>query len=375
MTLDPAVTRTRRKPSLVALVLLSSLAGLLLAELTLRLQEPFFHVMAGKYNWAAQWIADPVWDHMPAPNTRIAHALFDLERYPEPFVFETNSHGVRYPRELAVPKPQGVTRVLVMGDSFTEGYYHEDTVAGHLERRLAAAFPGRRFEAINAGVSSYSPILHYLRLKHQLLALEPDAVILNIDPSDVFDDYWRARPQTRFAADGEPLASGGQVRWYNRVAEWVKHYLYLARVASWFVQTRGAAVHDRPERGFFDHHWKLPPDSPAWQAEVGFCLVNLRRIVDLCRARGIDITITTYPHRQHLRPDSGGQLWHRAFEARLAQFCAEQGVPFFSAFDGMARAFREGGKIFWDVDFHYTPLGQRIWAGLVADNYIGRMDQ
>ncbi len=354
------------------LVILAGVAAVLLAELALRLQEPFFHSMTRKYNWAAQWIADPLWDHMPPPNSRILHALFDLERYPEPFVFETNSYGLRYPRELAVPKPEGVTRILVMGDSFTEGYYYEDTVARHLERRLAATFPMRRFEVINAGVSSYSPILHYLRLKHQLLALEPDAVILNIDASDVFDDYWRARPQTTFASDGEPLASGGPVRWYNRLLEWVKAHSYLVRVMSWVVQTRGA-THDRPERGFFDHHWKLPPESAAWQAEVDFCLATIRRIVELCQARHVDLTITTYPYEQHFRPDPSGQLWHRAVEARLERFCVEQGVPFFSAFDGMARALRDGREIFWVGDRHYTPLGQRIWAGLIADDYIARL--
>ena len=362
--------RARRALLSVIVPLVSTLLALAMAELLLRAQEPFFGLMAAKYNWAAQYIADPTWDHMAAPSLRLRHHVLDRARFPEAFLYETNSDGLRHPVDLAVPKPPGLTRIFVMGDSFTEGYYPEDTVAGTLARRLAASTPADSFEVVNAGVSSHSPLVHYLRLKHQLLGLQPDAIVLNIDHTDVFDDYWRARPRTTFAADGEPLASGGAVRWHNRALEWVKRRSYLARVASWVVQARGAMHHDTAARRFFDHHWKLPPESDDWQREVGFCLDQIVRIIRLCRERGIDLVITIYPHRQHFRADEGARLWHREFERRLERLAADEHVAFFSAFDGIRDALARGEPVYWDTDMHFTPIGQRIWSGLVSEFYV-----
>jgi lysophospholipase L1-like esterase len=135
-------------------------------------------------------------------------------------------------------------------------------------------------------------------------------------------------------------------------------------------QTRFREHRETAERAFFDHHWKLPPDSAAWQTEVGFCLAHIRRTVWLCRDRGIRLFLTTYPHRQHFKADPGGRLWHREFERRLEALASEEGVPFFSAFDGIRAAVERGEPIYWDTDMHFTPVGQRLWSGLVADFYV-----
>jgi hypothetical protein len=57
-----------------------------------------------------------------------------------------------------------------MGDSFTERLYEEDTLAAELQRTMDCA-GGGRYEVMNCGSVSYSPLLHFLRLKHQLLQL------------------------------------------------------------------------------------------------------------------------------------------------------------------------------------------------------------
>lgn len=66
-----------------------------------------------------------------------------------------NSRGLR-DREVAYEKAPGVFRVLVLGDSFTEGPHVDlaDTYPKRLERLLEGA--GQRAEVINAGVGGYS---------------------------------------------------------------------------------------------------------------------------------------------------------------------------------------------------------------------------
>ena len=72
--------------------------------------------------------------------------------------FRINSQGLR-DGEHAIPKPPGVLRIAVLGDSFTEALQvaAENAFWAVLERRLAASpgLDGRAVETRNFGVSGY----------------------------------------------------------------------------------------------------------------------------------------------------------------------------------------------------------------------------
>src|SRR5512138_156188 len=76
--------------------------------------------------------------------------------------FRYNSHGLRSP-ERAYERPAGTRRVLVLGDSFAEGFFVDEdgTVAAQLEHGLNADGHGP-CEAINAGTAAYSTDQEYL---------------------------------------------------------------------------------------------------------------------------------------------------------------------------------------------------------------------
>jgi hypothetical protein len=216
--------------------------------------------------------------------------------------------------------------VLVLGDSFTVGIYPEDAVAGRLGQYLNAV-AGGRFEVVNCAVSSFSPLLYYLRLKHQLAALEPDEIVLNLDLTDVYDDYWRYRPLYRFASDGEPVEMRTFPRFYKRFMAAATERSYLARLVHYSRQMflQWEARGERSEREIFRYHSGLPRGSEEWENAMDFCLQNTARITRFCRERGIVLTITTYPHRQQLEPDSSGRVWHREFEHRVEALCQKEG--------------------------------------------------
>ncbi len=116
--------------------------------------------------------------------------------------YRTNALGLR-DRDLASPKPAGTVRVLMLGDSFTEGggFADADTIPRRVEVALRVSCPG--VQVINAGVASYSPILEYLLLKEIGAALDPDLVVLNLDMTDVHDDLIRTA-LAELDADGLP---------------------------------------------------------------------------------------------------------------------------------------------------------------------------
>lgn len=115
----------------------------------------------------------------------------------------TNDLGLRRDTPTALAKPAGTTRVLVLGDSQTEGIVENShTYSSVLEERLAAAGMGP-LEVLNAGVSGYSPLLEYLWLREWGLRLDPDLVVLALYAgNDVADLTAR---ETNFAGFGPRL--------------------------------------------------------------------------------------------------------------------------------------------------------------------------
>jgi hypothetical protein len=103
----------------------------------------------------------------------------------------SNARGVRGVREHAIPKPPGVIRVLVFGDSFAFGEEVRDdqTFAVGIEQRL----PGT--EVVNLAVHGYAHDQMLLRLREDAAAYEPDVVLLAYAPWDdernplAFRDY------------------------------------------------------------------------------------------------------------------------------------------------------------------------------------------
>ncbi len=95
-----------------------------------------------------------------------------------------NAWGVRDLRPLDV-KPEGVRRILVLGDSVTWGGIQsrrEDLYTTHLESALDHA------EVVNAGVNGYSVAQMAALYRGRLEGLEPDLVVLYVIP----DDFTRA---------------------------------------------------------------------------------------------------------------------------------------------------------------------------------------
>jgi lysophospholipase L1-like esterase len=89
-------------------------------------------------------------------------------------------------------KPEGVYRVLVLGDSFAFGFGVEDAEAfpAVLGRALAPP-PGReRAEVLNAGVAGWSADQYLLFLETRGFALAPDLVLLAVSENDPGDLAW-----------------------------------------------------------------------------------------------------------------------------------------------------------------------------------------
>ena len=115
----------------------------------------------------------------------------------------SNSKGIRGSREFAYEKPAGMTRIVVLGDSFTFGEEvgDDETYSHHLQTLIPDS------EVLNLGIHGYGHDQMLLYLKEEGLKYRPDIVLLGFMPDDMernvlsFRDY--AKP--RFAVRGGRL--------------------------------------------------------------------------------------------------------------------------------------------------------------------------
>jgi hypothetical protein len=101
----------------------------------------------------------------------------------------TNSRGMRE-REYELPRPDGLTRVVLLGDSFVfgSGVRAEERFGVHLERWLAErGSPDARVEVLHLGIDSWNIPAECAFLRRRLSHLAPDLVLHFTVLNDIAD--------------------------------------------------------------------------------------------------------------------------------------------------------------------------------------------
>jgi len=309
----------------------------------------------------------------------IHHAL--RPGYVSPNV-QTNSMGLRSP-EVAIPKPSGTLRVLLLGDSFTFGLraLDKDLFARRIEERLKEKAAPATVEVINAGVLSYCPLLEYLQYRQQLHILEPDLVVLNFDMSDVQDHLAYSRDLSA-SAEGLPLfVTEPSLRRQVPSAmpklllfEWLGRRIQGIRGRVQSTLEGVAFVRDQDR-----YLWALD-GGPDMDAEAKSTMAPIADLAALLRHHHIPLALATYPQPWQVSADATplppirGQygigyntahLNDRPFR-KLAAFAAEQQIPFVDA----TPEFRRDAKpasLFLSNDFHFSAAGHALYGRVVSD--------
>ena len=151
-----------------ALVL--GVCGAMTAAVIAYLRQPGY-IRNGNYQ------RDPLTEHVRSPNWS---RTWDWPEHPRGKIeFRTNNLGLREDADTSVEKPPGVRRILVTGDSHTEGsVYNQESWANRLEALLqAGAAPGVRYEVLNAACGHFTA-QHYLAVFEKFQKLRPDAFVI-----------------------------------------------------------------------------------------------------------------------------------------------------------------------------------------------------
>lgn len=153
----------------ILLIVLGTVIAVVLLELCLRLNPGYkFDAMVTIYGRTSD---DSHWSRDFRPSK-----LLGYEYIPNcaPGI---NSFGMRY-RECSLKKPQGVFRILLLGDSITEN----GEWSRYLEKKLNQK---GKYEILNAAVSGWGLYQYWAYIKGKAMQFEPDLILIGFCLNDV----------------------------------------------------------------------------------------------------------------------------------------------------------------------------------------------
>jgi len=292
--------------------------------------------------------------------------------------YKINSLGLRENDEIILPKPEKEFRILVVGDSFVMGNLK---LTDKLETNLNKMFGNDQiiFNVINYGTASYSAMLHLARLKHQLLGLDPDAIIYFPDLTDVYDDTHRYLWLAEYDEDGKldrVKASTRILRAKRRHKRQINHFLKKIGLATQKIRNvRGPKVHEHKYFQIFDHAKEnINKLSKYTKQELNFTLGFIKDYVEITKSNQIHLSISMYPHLPQIIPenkvygtDMMGSLYNRVFEKRVLNLSEKENIFFKSFYEPISQSVLSGKRHYLPDDMHFNDYGYDFLADLVTE--------
>jgi hypothetical protein len=355
-------------------------------ELTLRLQQnfgPLYDFEFSKYSSAA--ISDDL-NHKPTVQ----------EGY--------NSDGIQVSGTDTDAAPGSPPlKILFMGDSFMQGYPPKATIPIFVNEALQKVAPREKaFLFWNAGYSSYSPSIYIPQAKKLIPLYGPDRVVIDIDESDLVDDF--AIYQHLVVRDDQGRITAVKTSPVYR--EKVMGFASLRRIPLYslrilvqkIIKIRVHFHSEEYNRIYKSKYFNVPmseqnrrfsfnlapdfdldPDSDKKYAdETNYFRSTLKELTETLVALLGDpkkIMIVYHPHLYHLIPDPRGVLWKARVPSLIKEAAEASGIRFYDATADLKAAFGEDAEKFYEhEDMHFNTPGFRLYSEAIAKELLSHFD-
>ena len=289
---------------------------------------------------------------------------------PETVVHRFNHCGYRSEASCG-PKAPGVFRIAVLGSSIAEGYMipYRDMLVNQLTENLKK-FWSSDVEFENLAAEACPPIYSYRHIK-EALSLEPDAVVLVLNPWDLEQDVEPKlmalrddpSPITRAPAPVVKLSPIQQLQaWARESRTMLVAQHYLLQNQDTFIKLYLIAGGDHT--AFIRY-----PFPESWRKRFDITDILLGEMCAKIRAAGATFLVIGVPERAQVlmlrQHDLPPGIDPRAFTRELSRIAAKYGISFVDGLDALSR-FPDPEKLFYVVDGHPTPLAHRILGAAAA---------
>lgn len=131
----------------------------------LRILNPYLNFMENLFNRKSWVSSHSVWSHWHNPVFTTIFPSPDIEVSKKDVVYHYDKNGFRIFKEWKKTQEDEYNNfdesIFILGDSFTVGYYFEDTMANILEKKLNEKFDKKKWKVFNSGVASHSPLSYF----------------------------------------------------------------------------------------------------------------------------------------------------------------------------------------------------------------------
>lgn len=238
-------------------------------------------------------------------------------------------------------KPPHTVRIFAMGGSSTWGAgvaTLENTYPEILEQILRGR--GHTVEVFNAGRTGYTVFNDLLRLRADVMRLQPDIITLYVGANDGYLSWWTGGSQEE---QWERRQRAMGVGFRERLSSWLANQRLFIAIPKMLQSLRP-----------FDERLTIRVTLERYEA-------NLREIVAICRSHGVDVVFAQEVMVEDLHVPNPSHAEYMALLARLAE---ELDVPIVDPHPIFAEHLDDG----WLVDpVHPNAAGNRAIAEMLAD--------
>ena len=326
--------------------------------------------------------------------------------------FSINNLGIR-DEDLSFYKPDDEYRLVLLGDSFTQGHgvELEDRYSTIIEKRFNENNPNVNINIINLAIFGHSPLTQYLYLKKVGLLFNPDLMMYAFTITDFFDDNKRFEELIFSYPDlgGDAILvkiESGQVEFdfekINKSAaieknqeieksktvylikKWLRENIRIYKFTINFIKN---TVRDEKENqsltGDIDHDiysiirgddiseddwqklWKIPITN----------LVNMKKLLEeknipfvvIAIPDAIQVSSKEWPGRTLISVDENFSDTREPFEYELTERLNSHDIPTINLLPG----FKQSGKfpLYFSQDYHWNKTGHELAAEIIY-NYL-----
>lgn len=292
-----------------------------------------------------------------------------------------NSKGLRGP-DISYEKSDDVYRVMILGDSYTEGYTVdlEDSFPEILRNELSKKVRNKKVQVINSGVGGYSTDQEYLYMKEEGRKYKPDLTVLMFCENDVYFNtqpmYWRGCKPYFMFGDGklilkntpvpkpfgqsQPKSSGLALPRSYLLSYLIERYEYMvmARIKDPTPTTKiGVIKYDQD----IDNSWLI----------TEAIIKELKLLLD---SENCGLVVSYIPkveliHGDLSRSAMGNEIDLDKPRNILSYICSKNQIAFIDLTEGL-RANKGTGRLYYKKDEHWNKNGHKL-VGQILARYIG----
>jgi len=342
-TAGDAVPRSRLRKAVIIVLFVTVASAVLLAliEIAVRICVPVIRPeIIVKSNPPAD-PGRPVKYATPFFEGTLVSAEYKIE-------IKLNSEGFR-DKEHDRAKPDGVVRILAVGDSFTFGFGVEANET--YPRLLERLFGETRAEVLNMGIGGLGTVEEADIVSYGV-RYAPDLILLGLLAEDRWSPHSgndlcdNARVSRAAASEAAAPARTGLVGFSGRVQRWLArnsaaYFLVMTRAGTG-VRTSAVGLREGRNRKELDEAWRITKDA-------------LRNIANVARGAGARLVIVRIPFLYDVHSEEPDRT-----TAILTGFEKESGIPVCDLL-GTFRKHRDR-NLYFPADGHWTPGAHRLAA-------------